>query len=226
MNQVVLSGTSTPLPMDPILTSTPVRDSSPLSDTICSPESPDSPTLDISLLTSVDEELNVSDAEESDDSTLLRQSSPPSTPPTLLTAHASCDQPLSINSGYKLVFDNIDKTVKPRHMTMDSQTQSLHFVQAYAVKDRIDYSCFSDQRRSDEVSLYSILPSTEDYSTLKKHFIVHVSRLIATHLTFFSEDFHGLTPRHIAHQYSKEMGCKSEVVRLAVQSSLLQMYSV
>ena len=56
--------------MDPILTSTPVQDSSPLSDTICSPESPDSPTLDISLLTSVDEELNVSDAEESDDSTL------------------------------------------------------------------------------------------------------------------------------------------------------------
>ena len=87
MNPIVLSGTSTPLPMDPILTSTPVRDSSPLSDTICSPESPDSPTLDISLLTSVDEELNVSDAEESDDYTLLRQSNPPSTPPTLLTAY-------------------------------------------------------------------------------------------------------------------------------------------
>ena len=58
------------------------------------------------------------------------------------------------------------------------------------IRSEGQYSSFSDQRRSDEVSLYSILPSTEDYST----FIVHISRLITTrYLTFFSEDFHGLT---------------------------------
>ena len=96
------------------------------------------------------------------------QSQLPSTPPTLVTAHASCDQPLSVNSGYKLVFKNINKTYDHGLVTA-----------LYAVKDRIDYSCFSDQRRSDEVSLYSILPSTEE------HFIVHISRLITTHLTFF-----------------------------------------
>ena len=35
---------------------------------------------------------------------------------------------------------NIDKTIKPRHMTVDSHTTSLHYVHAYAVKDSVDFS--------------------------------------------------------------------------------------
>ena len=50
-------------------------------------------------------------------------------------AEETCTVVKSINAGYKLVFDNIDKTVKPRFMTQDSQTETLHYVQAYAVKD-------------------------------------------------------------------------------------------
>ncbi len=45
----------------------------------------------------------------------------------------------SVNTGYKIVFDNIDKNVNPRHMRSDNQTRSLHYVQSYAVKDRINY---------------------------------------------------------------------------------------
>ncbi len=47
---------------------------------------------------------------------------------------------LSLNSGYKIVFDNIDKNVKPRYMRSDSQIKSLHYVQSYAVRNRIDFS--------------------------------------------------------------------------------------
>ena len=43
--------------------------------------------------------------------------------------------PPSLNAGVKLVFDNIDETVKPRHMTLESKTTSLNYVQAIAVKD-------------------------------------------------------------------------------------------
>ena len=50
-------------------------------------------------------------------------------------AEETCTVVKSINAGYKLVFDNIDKTVKPRFMTQDSQTETLNYVQAYAVKD-------------------------------------------------------------------------------------------
>lgn len=48
--------------------------------------------------------------------------------------------PASVNAGYKVVFDNIDKNVQPRHERVDSKTKSLHYVHGYAKKDRIDYS--------------------------------------------------------------------------------------
>ena len=51
----------------------------------------------------------------------------------------------SANAGYKLVFDNLDKNVKPRHMRTDNQTKSLHFVQSYATIDRVDFSRYSNE---------------------------------------------------------------------------------
>ncbi len=46
--------------------------------------------------------------------------------------------------GYKNVFNNIDKTVRPRQMRIDSQNKSLHYVHIYSVKNRIDFSSLSD----------------------------------------------------------------------------------
>jgi hypothetical protein len=63
-------------------------------------------------------------------------------------------EPLSVNPGSKLVFDNLDKTVKPRHMRKDAQTRSLHYVQAYAVKDRVNFAFESDKRCESEVNLF------------------------------------------------------------------------
>ena len=62
-------------------------------------------------------------------------------------------KPASVNVGYKLVFDNVDKTVKPRYMRMDTQSQCLHHVQAFAVRDRVDYSCQTDRRGDNEINL-------------------------------------------------------------------------
>ena len=76
--------------------------------------------------------------------------------------------PTSVNAGYKIVFDNLDKTVKPRYMRSDAQAQSLHYVQGFAMKDRIDYSCFSEKLDNGEVNLYSVLPNSEDYQLLNK----------------------------------------------------------
>ena len=38
--------------------------------------------------------------------------------------------------GFKIVGDNIEKNVNPRYMCVDKRTQSLHYFNAYAVKDR------------------------------------------------------------------------------------------
>ena len=131
--------------------------------------------------------------------------------PEACTIADACTVPQSVNAGYKIVFDNIDKTIKPRHMTADSQTTSLHYVQAYAVKDRVDYSHIGSEREG-ECNLYDILPNSEDYVLLKERFAVLVSRCIVAHLDFFKNDFKGLVQSHIPHKYSAEMCMKSEVV--------------
>lgn len=53
-------------------------------------------------------------------------------------------QPHSQWSGFKIVGDNLDKTVKPRHMRSDHQNVSLHYFHSIAVKDRIDFSNLPD----------------------------------------------------------------------------------
>ena len=132
---------------------------------------------------------------------------------TATSVHSSNLDPTSVNAGYKIVFDNLDKTVKPRYMRSDAQAQSLHYVQGFAMKDRIDYSCFSEKLDNGEVNLYSVLPNSEDYQLLKQNFAIHISRIIADYLLIFKEDFKNLVPRHIPHKYSKEMSMKSKIVR-------------
>lgn len=127
--------------------------------------------------------------------------------------------PLSLNAGYKLVFDNIDKTVKPRFMRLDSQTVSLHYVQMYAVKDRVDYSTEPCQKAA-EVNLYDVLPSCDDYDSLKRNFSVLISQMIVTYLPFFGRDFKDVVQRHIPHKHSAEMCKKSEVVSYQLSDAL------
>ena len=49
--------------------------------------------------------------------------------------------------GLKIVGDNVDKTVKPRHMQSDRQNQSLHYFHLYAVCDRINLTDASETPR-------------------------------------------------------------------------------
>ena len=71
--------------------------------------------------------------------------------------------------GFKLVGDNIDKTVKPRGMRFNHQVQSLHYFHVYAVKDRINFSGLSNNStfidpKSIDCNLF--YPSTDDDAAL------------------------------------------------------------
>lgn len=125
------------------------------------------------------------------------------------------DASRSVNTGYKIVFDNIDKEVKPRHMTSDNQTRSLHYVQSYAVKDRLNYDCHSSERRT-EVRIFDVLPTKQDYGVLKSNFAVLISRVMVKFIPYFTSDFKELPTKHIPHEHSKEMATKSEIVRLII----------
>ena len=95
------------------------------------------------------------------------------------------EEGLSINAGYKIVFDNIDKNVKLRYMCSDCQTYSLHCVHGYGVEDRTDFSECLDVAPQ-EVNAFDVIPTEEDYKSLKNDFSVLVSRAIVKFLPFFS----------------------------------------
>ena len=70
---------------------------------------------------------------------------------------------------FKLVGDNLDKSVRPRDMRIDCQTQALHCFHMYAVRDRINLAEFRDNPSLPDVSLSDlkkILPTTRDQEML------------------------------------------------------------
>ena len=69
-------------------------------------------------------------------------------------------------------------------MREDAQNESLHYVQVYAVKDRVDFSAIPDCPSSAK-NLYSILPTSDDYQILKENMAILVSRILVEHIRFF-----------------------------------------
>ena len=135
-----------------------------------------------------------------------------------MTAQTSTEQETSCRSsgwyGFKIVGDNIDKNVHPRHQTLDRRTQSLHFFNCYAVQDRCDFSSFSDTMPFPDFSNFDVvqlLPQKNDVAQLLSDVTILVARTLTQNLKGF-ENYQDLVPQHIAHEYSKEMNQTSTVV--------------
>ena len=120
--------------------------------------------------------------------------------------------------GFKLVGDNIDRTVKPRYMRVDRQSKSLHYFNVYAVKDRVNLSSLSDQQPTSvppiSEAILRLFPTAEDHIALQQNFVVHIARILAAYMPFFSFAFADVVDKHIKHEYSKEMAQKSQVVSI------------
>ena len=127
-------------------------------------------------------------------------------------AAASCSK--SLRCSYILVGDNIDKTVTARHMTMDHQSQSLHYFHCYAALDRIyfhDLDNSSPIGSVDTLPLETFFPSMEDCDALRNNYVVLLAREIVDKVPHF-EVFADSVPEHIVHQYTEELSCKSSIV--------------
>ena len=98
------------------------------------------------------------------------------------------------------------------------------FFHSFAVQDRIDFSHLSDtlplmcSNKPAKVAL-ELLPTDDDDSALEKLFQVHVSRILATHMNYFSFSFEDVVEKHIEHDYHREMSTKSTVVSFIIVSS-------
>ena len=119
--------------------------------------------------------------------------------------------------GYKIVGDNLDKSVKARYMHDGAGNQSLHYFHYFAVKNRVNLSNLPDVHPqtcmpSPELKAVIMLPSAEDDKDLCRLFAVHVSRVLATHIPYFKYAFDDVVEWHIKHKYYSEMSLASEVV--------------
>lgn len=119
---------------------------------------------------------------------------------------------------FKIVGDNVDKSIRPREETSDSHLQSLHYFHSYAVLDRCDMSSLDDAPSlcdTTSADVCSVLPTDLDHSTLKQNLTTIVSRILRNHFTFFKDNL-PFVQRHIPHIHSKEMSLKSTVVGITI----------
>ena len=115
---------------------------------------------------------------------------------------------------YKIVMDNIDKTIKPADMRVNNQTRSLHYVHKFAVRDRLDLSGFDDKPRRPNITdmqIRKMLPSKEDETAIHYNMSLLIARILVENLDFLNS-FKCSLGRHIPHQYSQEMSQQSNVV--------------
>ena len=157
------------------------------------------------------------------DFSLISEISRLSTPPPLATQQDNAESSLSTWHGFKVVGDNVDKTIKPRHMREDRQTKSVHYFQIYAVKDRVNLSGSSEEPQTPGKNppLGEILPSLEDNQALTTNLTTIVTRILADHIPFIKDNLGDTVTQHIPHPYSSERARKSDVVGMHALSSLL-----
>ena len=202
---------------NPILASTPLR---PLPDA-AHDDSMDQSSLNSSSFPSL--EMSLISNEASTHTLILTPSgapeqslfhSPNCTQAVLSTTPIVSPESPSEWNGFKLVGDNIDKTVRRRHQRLGCTTQSLHYFNSFAVKDRVDLSSFDENRPDvavEDLSAELLLPSDKDLQQLLSNFEVLIGRILTKHLPAL-HCLAGAVVEHIKHPYYVEMSKKSEVV--------------
>ena len=103
----------------------------------------------------------------------------------------------TLKAGFKLVGNNINKSIKPRYMHSDKhRNQSLHYFHSFAVKNRIYFSHLLDVYPQ-TAPTNTMLPSEDDDRILRKYFSILISRILVTHMPFFRFSFdkqlHGIS---------------------------------
>ena len=100
-------------------------------------------------------------------------------------------------------------------MREDRQAQMLNNFHLYAVKDPVDMSDLSEElpslRAFEELKFQDILPSCNDRDEILESYVTLFARIVTAEIPFFKQ-FQDVVPLHIAHQHSREMERKSEVV--------------
>ena len=86
--------------------------------------------------------------------------------------------------GFVLVTDNVDKNIRPSYQREYRQTQSLHYCNSCATKNRVNITGLSDNNFSGEITVEIFLPTENDLSELLADFEILISRFTLCHMQF------------------------------------------
>ena len=151
--------------------------------------------------------------------------SPLSSPNSTLSSSDECELPEDTPMvqaeipSFKIVGDNINKTVRPREMRIDHQSRSLHYFDLYGVRDRVSVDHLHDEAALPDLKSVNVkedLPTTQDEKRLWEDFAFHIACVLKGRSKFFAE-FGSDLQQHIKHDKYNEMAAtKSEVVSTLV----------
>ena len=86
------------------------------------------------------------------------------------------------------------------------------------MKDHVELSSLSDQQPTSVPPVLEpilrLFPTAKDHKALQQNFVIHIARILAAYMPFFSFAFDDVVDKHIKHEYSKEMAQKSQVVSI------------
>ncbi|PFX13265.1 hypothetical protein AWC38_SpisGene22668 [Stylophora pistillata] len=120
---------------------------------------------------------------------------------------------------YQILGDNLDKFVRPKHMSSNNQNKSIHWFAMNAVQDRATMKS-TDIKQQQQRPILSVensefLPSTEDNNQLLQNFILLVARILVKRVPDF-QCLKRTVVKHIPHEFSNEMKRKSVQVPLGI----------
>lgn len=121
---------------------------------------------------------------------------------------------------FKFWGDNVDKQLKVRDLRSDHKGEMVHMFSLLAGRSRtpapeLSHSGGGGLLTLDRLSTECFLPSSSDVSSVKNNLVDIISRTLTHYITGLVP-FAKVVPKHILHQYSREMAQKSEVYTLDV----------
>ena len=121
---------------------------------------------------------------------------------------------------FKFWGDNVEKQLKVRDLRSDHKGEMVHMFSLLAGRSRtpapeLSHSGGGGLLTLDRLSTECFLPSSSDVSSVKNNLVDIISRTLTHYITGLVP-FAKVVPKHILHQYSREMAQKSEVYTLDV----------
>ena len=119
----------------------------------------------------------------------------------------------------RVTFDKFDFQVLANIIVKGHQNSDIHWITQFITFDRVSSEGLNDTvpiiRDIKEFDNSNYLLSKQELQNQRRDYIILVSRVLVEYFPCL-KSITGVVPKHIAHQYSKEMASPSEIISLPV----------